>query len=73
MWRCPPAETSSRKGSQRVPWPTGRSADEALDIVSAEPDRLVVLARGFELGEYVLDTDRTAVGIDVDVGAGDGV
>jgi hypothetical protein len=56
-----------------VPWPTGRSADEALDIVSAEPDRLVVLARGFELGEYVLDTDRTAVGIDVDVGAGDGV
>ena len=46
----------------------GWSADEALDVVGAEPGRLVVLARGFELGEHVLGTDRITVGVDIDVG-----
>jgi hypothetical protein len=27
-------------------------------VVGVEPDRLVVLADGFELGEHILDTDR---------------
>ena len=35
-----------------------RSADEVVDMFGAEPERLVVLEDGFELGEHILDADR---------------